>query len=224
MKATTTLALCLFTTGAALATAPAATSIRGDYLEVRSCDVYTGPCFANAEMGLAGKEAILLWSVREGRWHDTALDGLKVMAIVRADATLGDQRFQPRGGKAVLILDAAATPAQRAALHNLARSLAGPLIAEVAEIESAPIEARLATCAKAGCSSVQAGAWVNISTRCLGDKDHICGNEESYYPPLTDVSGASPAFTEVASYQGPALDVTWQLTGTRSAFLASFAR
>ena len=38
---------------------PAAT-ISGTYLEVRSCDVYTGPCFSNAEMGSNGKEAILL--------------------------------------------------------------------------------------------------------------------------------------------------------------------
>ena len=39
-------------------------AISGDYLEVRSCDVYTGPCFANAEMNLTGKEGMLLWSVR----------------------------------------------------------------------------------------------------------------------------------------------------------------
>jgi len=30
------------------ASALAAPSIRGDYVEIRSCDVYTGPCFANA--------------------------------------------------------------------------------------------------------------------------------------------------------------------------------
>src|SRR5437899_535961 len=50
-------------------------AISGDYLEVRSCDVYTGPCFANAEMNLTGKEGMLLWSVREGRWKGTKVDG-----------------------------------------------------------------------------------------------------------------------------------------------------
>ena len=35
---------------------PSVPAISGDYLEVRSCDVYTGPCFANSEMGLTGKE------------------------------------------------------------------------------------------------------------------------------------------------------------------------
>ena len=42
------------------------TSISGDYLEVRTGDVYTGPCFANAEVGLSGRNAIMAWSIEEG--------------------------------------------------------------------------------------------------------------------------------------------------------------
>src|SRR5213595_4081333 len=85
----------------AIASTQTAPTISGDYLEVRSCDVYTGPCFANAEMGLTGKEGMLIWSVREGSWNGVMLDGLNVIAIVRADGTLGDLRYQPRSGKAV---------------------------------------------------------------------------------------------------------------------------
>src|SRR5438093_550754 len=101
---------------AALSTfaAKQAPTISGDYLEVRSCDVYTGPCFANSEMGLSGKEGILVWAVREGTWNGARLDGLSVIAVVRTDATLGDQRYQPRSGKAVLIVDARADARQRA--------------------------------------------------------------------------------------------------------------
>ena len=55
---------------------PAAT-ISGTYLEVRSCDVYTGPCFSNAEMGSNGKEAILTWSIKEGAWQGVDLAGLE---------------------------------------------------------------------------------------------------------------------------------------------------
>src|SRR5438552_2412640 len=35
----------------------AAAEISGEYLEARTCDVYTGPCFANGEVGIAGKLA-----------------------------------------------------------------------------------------------------------------------------------------------------------------------
>src|SRR5687767_15722002 len=96
---------CLLTLTLACGAFANSPTIRGDYLEVRTCDVYTGSCFANAEMGLSGKEAILVWSVREGTWNSTRVDGLKVIAVVRSDATLGDQRYQPRSGDAVIILD-----------------------------------------------------------------------------------------------------------------------
>ena len=38
-----------------------AQQIRGDYIETRSADVYTGQCFANGEVNLVGKEAIVAW-------------------------------------------------------------------------------------------------------------------------------------------------------------------
>ena len=88
-------------------------TISGDYLEVRSCDVYTGPCFANAEMNVTGKEGIMVWSVREGNWQGTSLSGLSVIAVVCTDGTLGDVRYQPRAGRAVLIVDENANAAQR---------------------------------------------------------------------------------------------------------------
>ena len=209
---------------AAFAGKPAPTTITGDYLEVRSCDVYTGPCFANAEMGLSGREGMLVWAIREGAWNGVKLDGLNVIAVVRTDGTLGDLRYQPRSGKAVLVVDRAATPSQRDALTDFARSMAGGLIKEVTEVKTAPMDVAIATCGKKGCASVKAGNLVEITTRCLGSKDHLCGNEETFYPPLTEVNDAYPAFTEVASFEGSGLNLTWAMVEKRNAFLGSFAR
>jgi len=206
------------------ATRPNAPAISGDYLEVRSCDVYTGPCFANAEMGLSGKEGMLVWSVREGAWKGIKLDGLNVIAVVRTDGTLGDLRYQPRSGKAVLVVDAAATQKQRDALVDFARAMAGSLIREVAEVKTAPMQVALGTCDGRGCASVKAGDLVQITTRCLGSKDHLCGNEETFYPPLTQVTGAYPVFTELASFDGSGLNLTWAMVEKRNAFLGHFAR
>jgi hypothetical protein len=209
--------------GSALADGPApAPAVTGDYLEVRSCDVYTGYCFANSEMNLAGKEAMLFWSVRQGTWNGVKLDGLSVMAVVRTDATMGDLQYEPRAGKAVLIVDAKADAAQRGALADFARSRTGKLIAQVVEVRSEKIEARLDGCTGGGCASVKAGDIAEITTSCLGAKHEICGNEDTFYPPLSKVEGAHPAFTEVGAFNGKALDCTWQIAGKRSAFLASF--
>src|SRR5438876_5852007 len=118
MKLNTTVALLLLAAGSLSAATQSTSEISGSYLEVRSCDVYTGPCFANGEMGLTGKEAVMVWAIHEGTWNGTALDGLSVIAVVRTDATLGDLHYQPRSGPAVLITDARASATQKAALTD----------------------------------------------------------------------------------------------------------
>lgn len=198
-------------------------SLSGNYLEVRSCDIYTGSCVANAEMNLAGKEGILVWSVREGNWRGISLDGLSVIAVVHAEKTMGDVQFQPRQGQAVLIVDAKATPEQREALTDFARTMANKIVGNVVEIKSSPIEVNFdGKCSSGSCATVKAGNLVQVATRCLGGKDHLCGNEETYYPPLTQLHHSAPAFTEVASYNGNGLNMTWEIAGTRSAFLGGF--
>ena len=224
MKSKASILVLLLATLAVYAGKQTTPAISGDYLEVRSCDVFTGPCFANAEMGLTGKEAMMVWSVREGSWKGTTLDGLSVIAVIRTDGTLGDVRYEPRSGKAVLIVDARADADQQKALKDLAQSMAGQLIKDVAAVKTSAIDARIGACAKSGCAAVKAGDIVSISTRCFGENDHICGNEDIFYQPLTDVTGAIPAFTEEAAFKGTGLNLTWQATGQRSAFLAAFAR
>ena len=125
MKMKSSLTLLSLVALTAFASTPSAPTISGDYLEVRSCDVYTGPCFANAEMNLSGKEGILVWSVRDGSWNGTSLGGLSVIAVVCTDGTMGDLSYQPRAGKAVLIIDEKADAQQHEALSSLARSMAG---------------------------------------------------------------------------------------------------
>jgi hypothetical protein len=122
----------------------------------------------------------------------------------------------------VLIVDAKANADQRRALAEFARSQAGSLIAKVVSVKALPIRAELSTCGQAGCAQVKAGELVEVSTRCLGGKDHICGNESTFYPPLTQVHDAKPAYTEVAAFKGPGLGLTWENTCQRSAFLAVF--
>jgi hypothetical protein len=199
-------------------------SIAGDYIEIRSCDVYTGSCFANAEMTLTGHEAIMAWAVRDGAVGGVELDGLNVIAVVQADGTLGDVHRYPQQTRSVLIVDEAATLEQRDALMQLARQQAGTLLGTTVGVEAAPISVELpAACAASGCAKVQAGDLVEIQTRCLGGNDHVCGNEEQFYPPLTLVNDARPAFTVAGSFRGPGLGTQFDEANRRSAYLATFA-
>src|SRR5438445_279401 len=108
------------------------------YLKARTCDVWTGPCFANAEMNLSGKNAVLAWKVDQGALDSVRLDGLSVVAVIAASDTLGLEQTGP--AKAVVIVDAKATAARRQALVRLAQQQGGELVRQVVAVEAAPID------------------------------------------------------------------------------------
>jgi hypothetical protein len=166
----------------------------------------------------------LAWSVDNGALDGVKLDGLNVIAVVQADGTLGDVQRYPQQTRSVLIVDEAASPAQRQALVQFAQQKAGDLLGKMVGIETAPISVELpATCSESGCARVKAGALVEIQTRCLGGGDHVCGNEEMFYPPLTSVNDPRPAFTVAGAYRGPGLGTQFDEANRRSAYLATFA-
>src|SRR5262249_14029355 len=84
------------------------------YDEGRTSDVWTGPCFANADFNIGGKQGVLAWRIEKGQAGDVSLDGLSVVAVVSAANTLGLEQRSP--AKAVIIVDSRATAAQREAL------------------------------------------------------------------------------------------------------------
>jgi len=203
--------------------APAQAAIKGDYIEVRSADVYTGPCFANSEMNLEGKQAILAWKVTSGSWDGVPLDGLSVVAVVRANATLGDRFEDPYPAEAVLIVDKNASAQQRMALADFARSMAGRLTEKVVRVETSAINLNVSEGGEHGSATLAAGNLARIRTRGLCAGDHICGNEEVFYPPLTQVAHAMPAYTLQDSFNGKGLGVVWDRSDARSAFVGSFS-
>lgn len=200
-----------------------AQQIRGDYVETRSADVYTGQCFANGEVNVVGNEAILAWHVQNGSWNGVALDGLTIAAAVRAQATLGDPYANPYPAQAVMIVDDQANPAQRAALVAFAQTMGGELLRNVERVVASPMEL-VVNHEKHGSAWLRAGQFATIQTRSIGDKDHFCGNEVTFYPPLTETSHAMPAVAMTDTYKGPGLGVDWESHGKRSAFVGSFVR
>jgi len=202
---------------------PALAQISGQYIEARTADVYTGPCFANSEVNLTGHEAVLAWHIEKGAWQKVSLDGLSVVAVVRASATLGDRYANPLPAKAVLIVDAGANDAQRKALVDFARAQTGALLANIVAVESSPI--RFAVDAQRhGFATLEAANLARISTRAVTDTDEICHNEEIYYPPLAaHLTHAMPAVTTESAYHGNHLGVSWTESGRRGSFVANFS-
>ncbi len=193
-------------------------SIQGQYIEARTCDVWTGPCFANGDMNVKGKQAVAAWIVEKGAFLGTDLSGLKVAAAVLAEGTLG--HTDEGEIRSAIVVDEKASPEQRKALVALARTLSPKYLARVVAVEARPIsyerkghEARLAV---EGVAAIRTAAFCPC--------DAICCNEEQFYPALSASTRVECVKTIEHEYKGGALDGRWSDPNRRSAMVGTFAR
>ncbi|MBX6313374.1 MAG: DUF1326 domain-containing protein [Isosphaeraceae bacterium] len=218
------------------ATPAKSAQIEGDYIEARTADVYTGPCFSNAEVFITGDKAVLAWKVNRGSWNGVDLSGLIVAAAVRGTTTFSEDR--PEEARSVLIVDQKATPQQREALIALAKHLAGARLSKIAEVktalmsltvedhhgapEAAPAH-RLHQTPHAPRGQFWAPGLASILTRPLDESDHACGNEVVAYEPLSQGVNALPAYTLAHRFAGKGLDARWDDPNCRSSFVGHFS-
>ncbi len=202
-----------------------AKEISGEYIEARTCDVYTGPCFANGEVGNSGKEAVLAWMIDEGSWRGEDLSGLGVALVITANDTLGfggSFLTNPDKIDAVVLLDDRASESQQKALQAFAEDSAKHLTKSIVAVKSVPLS--LTNDHISGKGVFRAGDFAKIETRKLSKRDCVCSNETVFYPPLTTVQNSHPAYTLALSFQGEELGRRWTTINRRSAFLATFSR
>ena len=212
-----------------------AAGIRGDYMEARTADVFTGPCFSNAEVFIYGSQAVMAWKVTEGSFQGVDLSGLGVAAAVQGTTTFSEDA--PDQARSVLIVDEKADSQQRDALVAMARSLAGRRLSNVVAIKSARISLKIEAHAMADANAAlaahgmphapAASFWVpglaSIVTRPLDERDHACGNEVIAYEPLSRGASVLPAYTLGHQFKGQGLASTWDDPNCRSSFVGHFA-
>jgi len=217
----------------AVGTADAA-GLRGEYVEARTNDVFTGPCFSNAEVYITGHQAVVAWKVTEGSYQGVDLAGLSVAAAVLGTSTFDADRAD--GARSVLIVDQAANPRQREALIALAKSLGGDRLKNVVEVRTSVIsmmvehgadaatpEHGLHQMPKAARASFWAPGLAEIRTRPLDEDDHKCGNEELAFSPLSKGVDVKPAYTLNNSFRGQGLGTRWDDPNARSSMVGSFS-
>ena len=213
-----------FAIPASAAAARVNSKISGQYIESRTADVYTGPCFAMAEVNLAGKQAVMAWHVDHGTWNNISLDGLSVVAVVRSNSTLGDPYSNPLPAKALFIVDDAATQPQRDALVQFAQSQSDGLLNDVVAVRAEHIDFATNVGGAHGASSLKAGNLVTVISRAADERDLLCHNEQIYYPPLAaNLTHSMAAVATESAYRGNQLGVTWSESYRRGVFVGSFA-
>ena len=201
--------------------AAAADSVIGTYIESRTCQVYTGPCFANAETAVAGREAVMAWNIETGSKDNVDLSGLSVVMVVRGNDTLGYKGVEdPTELKSAVIVDAKATDKQREALVSFVKEHTGRAGREIVRVDAAPIEMSLDTAELKG--NLKAGEVVKVSTRKAKPGDCICSNEVQFYPPLAAVDRFAAGVAIEAEFKGKGLGAVWSTPESRSVYVGEF--
>ena len=213
--------------------------VEGDYMEARTADVFTGPCFANAQVFITGHQAVMAWKVNRGSWNGVDLSGFVVAAAVRGSTTFS--KDDPTQAETVMIVDESATPVQQAALVALARELGGTRLSRVVATRSArmnlfveghePAESAAEESSNhlthrmphAPKGTFWATGLAEIQTRPLDESDHLCGNEVVEYPPLSQGVSALPAYTLSNTYKGGGLGTRWDDHNCRGSFVGHFS-
>ncbi len=193
---------------------------KGVYLEARTCDVWTGPCFANADFNIGGKQGFMAWRIEKGQAGDLSLDGLSVVAVISAANTLGLDQRSP--AKAVIIVDSRADLKQRDALVRFAQQQGGQLLANVVKVHALPIKINGCPCKFNACAEVDA-TIAKLTTRCLDlEHDKVCGNESAFYPPMARNVNVIPAGVVEHNFRGQGLGETWSDSDRRAGYVGSF--
>ena len=193
----------------------------GVYVEARTCQVYTGPCFANGEVGLAGKEAVMAWSIREGEFEGVNLAGCSAVLVASASDTIGFQGFEKqRSVRSMLIVNQDATADQEAALTRFVKQMAGKAADTIVSVQRKEISLSLDVSKLS--ASLDAGTAIKLRTRKARPDDCICSNESAYYPPLSQLTNFAPGVTLEGEVSGRALGTKWSIPDSRSSYMGMF--
>ena len=194
-----------------------ATSVAGDYVEVRTASVFAGACHYNGELMTTGRDAVLAWRVTSGAWRGVDLAGVRAVAVVSADANLADAAAARR---TEVVVDSAASEAQAEAMAAALKSKFGATLGHVIFVRRAPVTFER----EAEAYSVSVPNIAELTVRAMPNHECCKMPQLVWYNPLVPVAGRRVGQTLKASYTGDAaIGERWQQAGQNSAFYGSFA-
>lgn len=190
--------------------------VRGDYIEVRTASVFAGACHYNGELTTAGRDALMAWNVKSGEWRGVDLSGVRIVAIVSAEANLSDNNAARRSE---IIIGENASDAQSRAMLEALKSRYAASLGKVISVRRGPLTFEH----KDKAYKVTADNFASINIEAMPD-DLCCKMPQLvWYSPLVPLENRKVGYTTKALYAGSAVCDPWQTTGENSAFYGSFA-
>lgn len=201
----------------------------GTYVEARTASVYAGACHYGSEFTTQGRDAVLAFRFEGGEHDGVSLAGSGLVCLLSADKNLAEPDATR---SSVVLLDAAASPAARAAALAWLRATLGERLGSVREVRSVAItiEAPDVTLAPAGPDAsaaderyvVRAGDAVRLTGDLLPERQCCKMPYDRWYAPLVPLEGAVVGHTEALLLDEPLLRLRWKRTDENDAFVARF--
>jgi hypothetical protein len=196
-------------------------TLKGDYVEARTCNIYIGACHANGERVTTGREAILAWDIKDGEIDGYKMTGLKAMAVVVGSDNLGDcstPAAKCGARKTVLYVDSRASDGQRESLAWALNDKYGKALGTIVKVKSAPI------------SFTRKGQEFAVSIPNVAEvkatalKKSCCVMpHEVWYKPMIEVKNSVIGTASINEFKGAAeLKTQWRRTDENSTYAAEF--
>ena len=190
-------------------------SLRGDYVEVRTASVFAGACHYNGEVVTTGRDALMAWKVTSGKWQGVDLSGVRVVAIVSADANLGESGA---ARQSEIIIDASASRTQALAITNALKEKYAVSLGKIVEVRTAPISFERSG---RNYAVVTNEAAINVEAM---PNDLCCKMPNLvWYAPLVGLENRKVGYTSKALYSGRVVGEPWSRSGENSAFYGTFS-
>lgn len=198
-----------------IASLPAADSIQGSYVEVRTIPR------RSTEISLhhdgQPSHAVLAWQIRQGACDGEKLDGQTIMAVVTAEPSPGAAFGHT---KTDFFVDDRATESQQRALVHLAKDLAPAIIHDAGTVTKAKLDVRIAEGCGCGAAVLDC-PLAKLRTRKLTDADQPSLGKVVQEKPLGEVFSSNQAFATDFTLGG---EPVAPATNTLTAFTGSFSK
>lgn len=194
----------------------AGTTMSGEYVEARTCSVYTGACHANGEAVTVGREALMVWHVNKGAVDGVNVNGLTVVAVLTGKDNLAQKDCLRTS---VVYVDSKATDEQRGALIDVLQEKYGCSLGRITAVK--PSEIQYAKNGLEYTVRVPGTAYLKTTRYAC---DHCVMPHQVWYQPLVPLKSSLVAKASVNQYKGSKeLNTTWMRTDENSSYVGEFA-
>jgi len=186
----------------------------GEFVELHSCDLFTGGCTASSESTLLGRQLFRVWSISEGTWNNQNLAGLKIALLELGSVNLAEKGAS--ADTAEIFVPKGLAPAQKKALISWV-SCQG-----IMPVSTQVLEAEITYQRSGSAANVTVGDSISLSTMAIAKCSSGACGQALWYEPQVKYSSFEVVASRSSEIRDSAMKFLWRDHDRPNVFLASF--